>query len=63
MSSSSVGIGHHFLVYWPEEECYSEVQQEKIVGEPSEKIQVKERSKIYTSQLMGVGSRKRFSGS
>ena len=31
--------------------------QSKVVGEPSETIQVKERGKIYVGQLVGVGSR------
>ena len=57
LSSLSVGIGRHFLVYWPEEDCYSEVPQAKVVGEPSDKIQIKERGKIYTGQLVGVGSK------
>ena len=52
-----VAIGCHFLVHWPEENCYSEVPQSKVVGEPSEKIQVKERGKIYTGQLVDVGSK------
>ena len=52
-----VAIGRHFLVCWPEENCYSEVPQSKVVGEPSEKIQVKEKGNIYTGQLVGVGSK------
>ena len=52
-----VAIGRHFLVFWPEENCYSEVLQSKVLGEPSEKIQVKERGKIYAGQLVCVGSK------
>jgi hypothetical protein len=50
-------IERHFLVYWPEEDCYSEVPQSKAVGEPTDTIQVKERGKIYVGQLKGVGSK------
>lgn len=50
-------IERHFLVYWPEEDCYSEVPQSKVVGEPTDTIQVKERGKIYVGQLKGVGSK------
>ena len=50
-------IGRHFLVYWPEEDCYSEVPQSKVVGEPTDTIQVKERGKICVGQLKGVGSK------
>ena len=50
-------IGRHFLVYWPEEDCYSEVPQSKVVGEPTDTIQVKERGKIYVGQLKGVGTK------
>ena len=57
LSSLSVGIGRHFLVYWPKEDCYSEVPQAKVMGEPSDKIQIKKRGKIYTGQLVGVGSK------
>ena len=56
-------IGRHFLVYWPEEDCYSEVPQSKVVGELTDTIQVKERGKIYVGQLKGVGSKKKSSRS
>lgn len=53
-----LAIEHHFLVYWPEEDCYSEVPQSKVVGEPSETIQVKERGKIYIGKLVDTGNKR-----
>jgi hypothetical protein len=46
-------------VFWPDEECYSEVPESKIVGNPGslgEAIQVKERQKVYSGVLVAVGS-------
>ena len=38
---------------------YSEVQQSKVVGEPSEMIQVKERGKILCRPVCGCGKQRR----
>ena len=50
----------YFLVFWPDEDCYSEVPECKIVGDPGslgEAIQVKERQKVYTGVLVTVRSK------
>ena len=47
-------------MFWPEEECYSEVPESKVVAEPNSPngmIKVKERSKVYTGQVIAVGSK------
>lgn len=52
--------GRYFLVFWPDEDSYSEVPESKIVGNPGslgEAIQVKERQKVYTGVLVAVGSK------
>lgn len=52
--------GRYFLVFWPDEDSYSEVPESKIVGNPGslgEAIQVKERQKVYTGLLVAVGSK------
>ena len=50
----------HFLVFWPDEDSYSDVPECKIVGNPGplgEAIQVRERQRIYTGLLVAVGSK------
>ena len=50
----------HFLVFWPEEECYSEVPESKVVGEPGvvgESIHVKEGAKVHQGVLIAEGSK------
>jgi hypothetical protein len=52
--------GRYFLVFWPNEDCYSEVPECKIVGNPGslgEPIQVKERRKVYSGVLVAVGTK------
>ena len=52
--------GRYFLVFWPNDNSYSEVPESKIVGNPEtlgEAIQVKERQKVYTGLLVAVGSK------
>lgn len=49
-----------FLVFWPDEDSYSEVPESKIIGDqgsPGETMQVKERAEVYSSQLVAVGSK------
>ena len=48
------------MVFWPNKDSYSEVPESKVVGEPGsvgEEVQVKEREKIYTGELVMVGSK------
>ena len=52
--------GRYFLVFWPDEDTYSEVPECKIIGNPGsigEVIQVKERQKVYTGLLVAMGSK------
>ena len=52
--------GRYFLVFWPDEDSYSEVPESKIFGNPGslgEAIQVNEGQKVYTGLLVAVGSR------
>ena len=43
----------YFLVFWPEEDCYSEVPESKVVGEH---INIKEGAKVHKGVLAAVGS-------
>ena len=51
----------YYLIFWPEESCYSEVAQAKII-EPKEPsvgdiARVKECTKIHTGKVVGFGSK------
>ena len=46
-----------FLVFWPDEDRYSEVPESKIVGDPGspgETIQAKERAKVSAGRYTGI---------
>ena len=56
----SYTVGRYFLVFWPNENCYSDVPESKVVGAPdlnSKTITVKERGKIYTGNLVTTGTK------
>ena len=47
-------------MFWPEEDCYSDVPESKVVGAPdpqSKAIAVKERGKIYMGKLVATGTK------
>ena len=49
-----------FLVFWPEKDCYSEVPETKVVGEPGVEgtnVDVKEGSKVHTGVIVAIGSK------
>ena len=53
--------GHYCLLYWPEEKCYSEVLELKLV-EPKEAsvgtvAKVKQGGKFYSGTVVAVGTR------
>ena len=48
------------MVFWPEEDCYSDVPESKVIEVPdpqSKVIRVKERGKIYMSKLVAIGTK------
>ena len=48
------------MVFWPEEDCYSDVPESKVVGAPdleSKTIAVREKGKIYNGQLVATGTK------
>ena len=49
------------MIYWPEEECYSEVMESKLV-EPREAsvgavAKVKQAGKVYCGSIVAVGTK------
>ena len=53
--------GRYCLLYWPEENCYSEVLESKLI-EPKEATigvvaKVKQGGKIYSGNIVAVGMR------
>ena len=52
---------HYCLLYWPEEECYSEVVESKLI-EPKEAsvgevAKVKQGGKSYSGTIVAVGTK------
>ena len=50
----------YFLVFWPEEDCYNEVPELKVVGElgvVGETINIEERTKVHQGLLVCKGDK------
>ena len=58
---ASTFLEQWYLIYWPEEESYSEVPPSKLV-EPKkpaigDKVKVKDGKKVHTGEVVGFGSK------
>lgn len=61
MILASTFLEQWYLIYWPEEESYSEVPPSKLV-EPKnpavgDKVKVKDGKKVHTGEVVGFGSK------
>ena len=58
---TSMPTERYFLIFWPQEKCYSEVAESKIVEpkDPSvgQAVKVKEGSKIFSGTVEAVGNK------
>ena len=49
------------MIYWPEEECYSEVMESKVVELREESVgavaKVKQAGKVYCGSIVAVGTK------
>ena len=49
------------MIYWPEEECYSEVMESKVVEPREESVgavaKVKQAGKVYCGSIVAVGTK------